>query len=563
MQHRLRLVRSLVRWSAPGGRACFAGAVLVLLATTLPAAPLYAGVFTVGAGAGCTHSNLDDALAAAAGNGPGQDEIRLVSGGYSDLALEIATSVHIIGGFLTCTNPVSIQRTAMSGSGGVAASVIRVSGGVEVILESVQLLDGDPDPANPDQGGGLTVDGATVTMRDSTLQDNTAQRGGGALVLDGSLTLEEVEVFQNIVQDEGGGLACFSGSLSVSLEAVYFNEAQLGGGIYASDCNVDLVEASIDGNEATASGGGIFLHNGSTLTAGQDSSSAGNVSGNNGGGLFLDEGSHASLVDFALSHNVAANFGGGAVLYGASTLSMERSANCRETGRSCSEIDNNEAGWFRGGGGIAVFQGSQASVFGTKISRNRLDGPLPGLPSVALVDDPNSELVIESSMITDNRGADALFQATDGAVITLAFSTVTANQDQLHVAEALAPAGLDIFSSIVWETHGDVVAAATNGVYDCLIVHELASLPASGTIVLSDPLLQADYSLGIDSLAVDACDNFFYTPGPLDYFGQQREFDTQLPNALGPFDLGAAELQLLFLDGLESGDTSVWSATNP
>ena len=75
----------------------------LLAAFVLVSGPVAAEVFTVGPGAGCSHVRIQDALDAAAANGPDEDEIRLVVAEHTLQRLRIEQqSVIVSGGWSSC-----------------------------------------------------------------------------------------------------------------------------------------------------------------------------------------------------------------------------------------------------------------------------------------------------------------------------------------------------------------------------------------------------------------------------------------------------------------------------
>ena len=80
----------------------------------------------------------------------------------------------------------------------------------------------------------------------------------------------------------GGAIANFNGDLTVSDSVVTGNDAERGGGIYG-DSPIQVRDSTVSGNSSTYPGGGIFSQN-STVTV-ERSTISGNTSGSNGGGI--------------------------------------------------------------------------------------------------------------------------------------------------------------------------------------------------------------------------------------------------------------------------------------
>mgnify|MGYP003445943209 FL=1 len=201
--------------------------------------------------------------------------------------------------------------------------------------------------------------------------------------------------------------------------------------------------------------------------------------------------------------------------------------------------------------------GPEGSVF----ARNNL--PSVGRPRVITL--RSGQTRIAYSTFADN-----LTDATGWTQYVLGLEPVDGSRDLTFVGNLVAETAgelVDIYDdSTMWDVW--------NELFDCLIVHEGASLPpvSTGTQILpgSSPYFVDraghDYHLSAGSAPIDVCDTLHFAPG-LDIDHQTRGYeDATLPNWYGPYDLGADErvpASLLFADGFETGDSSRWSATTP
>jgi hypothetical protein len=146
--------------------------------------------------------------------------------------------------------------------------------GAALVMSGVRITGGRNPGA---QGGGIDVDFAgTLTLRDSAVEDNTADRGGG-ISSSGAVDLARVSLARNhAVGDEsqanGGGLLTDAGSavlvnttVSGNTAVDTFNGTGQGGGIYSST-NLDLTNVTIADNTAGqgnfGDGGGLFQNYG-------------------------------------------------------------------------------------------------------------------------------------------------------------------------------------------------------------------------------------------------------------------------------------------------------------
>lgn len=584
---------------APGrlAPAIGCGLGLLILATGGRAVP-----FTVGTVGGCTHTNLQSALDAAAANGPDLDAIWISADQVGHFEVR-NQSVSLAGGYADCDASTPTGSTLLSGAG--SSRVLDIaggSGGVQLIQLS-HLVITDGWAAN---GGGIQISGrADVVLDDTAVYGNVATELGGGVYVEGGYGA------RFILRD---GSSVMSNS---ALNAAYGK----GGGIFCVEstpvnASVTLVDGFIYDNEATTDGGGLYL-GGCDLTSysgGALRGIVGNRAGR-GGGVYAKSG--AQLLFFGnndhpvtLDSNVATSFGSPGDPYGsavriegtgtrlelydswvvnntgadaigardADAVIIDRSdyaGDCRDRDR-CSLVANNSSG-------LQIFN-TDLTLRRTLLEENGPDGP------VVYLDAGNRTVEIESSVFARN-----YFKFTRPQIITvasgktrIAYSTFVDNltdaMGRTPYVLGLAPAPgaheLTFVGNIVAETAGSVVDTfdtpamwdTYNERFDCLIVHENASLPPSATAVQvwTDPNLffadraGHDYHLRTGSPAIDFCDTFYYTPS-LDIDRQTRGFDDlAAANWLGPYDLGADERQPDFLfDTFETGDLERWSLSSP
>lgn len=200
--------------------------------------------------------------------------------------------------------------------GNGSRSVVTVASGVTAVIDNFDITDGG-GTSNPTGrvGGGVLVLG-DLTLRNSFLEDNTAQFGGGIYVATGGrLTLDNSEVFGNKAEassgrQEGGGIYSEPGS-EVNLingSLVKENKALIGGGIRTNGVVNVSDKSGVNDNEAKLQGGGIFNDEGLVTL---DSS---NVIGNEadkGGGIFNFNGTIVLQNNSAVAENKADDEGGG------------------------------------------------------------------------------------------------------------------------------------------------------------------------------------------------------------------------------------------------------------
>ncbi len=89
-------------------------------------------------------------------------------------------------------------------------------------------------------GGGIASESGLLTIEDSTVSDNESVAGGGGIEIYG-ITSPTAVILNSTI----------SGNRALNAED------GLGGGIHCSDCQLDIVNSTITGNEAAVEGGGI------------------------------------------------------------------------------------------------------------------------------------------------------------------------------------------------------------------------------------------------------------------------------------------------------------------
>ncbi len=245
-----------------------------------------AAVFTVGNTVDCTHTSIQAAFTSASGNMT-PDAIRVSNQlTYTAQAITVGSGdVTIEGGYAACSSATPTGSTTISGLGGVADSVFKISG--DGVRNFKRLLITRGDALGTDgRGGGIRFDGTgNLILEDVSVDQNAALSGGGiyfrstggaatllinsnssvsrnvATMVDGHgggitvtgnarliMTANNTSIFSNIASganSRGGGVAVFGparadiGSPGIGnvFGAIDDNEAEFGGGIaaYASD----------------------------------------------------------------------------------------------------------------------------------------------------------------------------------------------------------------------------------------------------------------------------------------------------------------------------------------
>lgn len=583
---------------------CVASLVLCGISSLLFPALGRAAVFTVGPLAeGCKFESLNDAIAAMRLQTDSEKVLRLSTGAeFTGHRLIIDYSLEIHGGYPSCTadEPGDFRSTI---GGTPDGSVIDITEGadplerVRVVLRGLEIRDGGSSFEH--QGGGVRITGfSEVLLQNVLVIDNQAGLGGG-IFIDGSrgarLDIEDTSILRNaIVIDPfesaaGAGIYCRNDASIATRGRVQIarNDARpgTGGGVFLDEgCRMDAggnFEVNVN---FARHGGGVVVDDGSTMVLRGSSSERVRVFSNRvddpdpsinptaagvwvrrPGSRFIAH--RAQILDNRIVEpNSSARFGGGLLVEdgGFARLDSRSSGGDCGDGTRCSVLSSNVAG---SAAALRVKDpGSRVEIVGTYIEEN---DDVSALLEVL----EGAELLVEGSVIAENRTRNLLFM-NKPSTATFAFITATANDpallDSLFVLSG-GDARFELFSSIAHEP-GLPVLENLGGIadVDCLFAENNQGLSGLGIIAKNlaffpeSGLRSSDYHLLESSLAVDFCDTRRYTPTAFDIDGGPRGFDDERDDFLGPFDLGADELDSdarVFSDGFESGDTASWSGS--
>lgn len=270
------------------------------------------------------------------------------------------------GGSLKLNNSLIESCSAAYEGGGIRADY-----GVKVTVENNTMI--QKNSATVFGGGGIGLRDRSnhhtvVTVKDSSIAENTAPGGAGVWALDGAeCVLDHAKVEKNkstkTDDDGGGGIGVYNGSTATVQNGSEINEnisAHDGGGIYArANATVYITDSSMWKNEAKKySGGAIYATDDSTVMVEQSRLSE-NTAAGNGGGIYAIH----SVVSLRQESYIASNnaqWGGGVYIH-----SSDLTANN-------ANIQNNTASAY--GGGVMVQTNSDratnATITGGEISGN-------------------------------------------------------------------------------------------------------------------------------------------------------------------------------------------------
>lgn len=561
-------------------------------------------VFTVGTPIGaCSHGTIQAAINAAE-TSAGADTIRLTrSLTYAPEANSVDTSqeLTIEGGYADCTAAADATNTVVSGAGGAAEPVFRITAntGAIVRLRRLSVSGGDEDGAG--KGGGIYFRGGGILeIADSLITQNSAGYGGG-IYAEGTDFTTELVIGANVV---------------ISNNTARYS----GGGVVADGIEMSMLDPNsmLSGNHALGNGG----------------------TGGYGGGLHIYSGNRAGYAyigsgvpAFGAFYDNDAVYGGGVAIDGANTARLQfyttdpaRQAGIRyntaslrggaihiKSANAAAELwnvtlDNNSAPT-----GAAVYVGANAGFhfnFGSKpaaaadcpigkqCGRILLNTATAGaivygeasatlqlgyLPSSAPPDPRGGVLIQDNSaasiiggaadtqlhraVFSGNQTTSDLIQQTDGP-LSLWDSTIAGNS--IGGGSAVlrgVNSALSLKRSILWQPGSAILSRAGGSVTtEYLDASEHGSIGDPFTALSFDPRFidpaHDDFRLRAGSGAVDHAPTL---PGDdRDAYAQPRDVDLPAKfNLVGARDIGAFErgsVQPLVLSGdFDFADLRLWT----
>ncbi|MCQ2303272.1 MAG: T9SS type A sorting domain-containing protein [Bacteroidales bacterium] len=264
------------------------------------------------------------------------------------------------GVYVKSTNTVTIYGTCP-----YSPSIMEVDFGETGSTNAMYV---QSNTASAESGGGVYVtgDGCNVKLLSGYIggygKTNTAKiYGGGIYVSNGNVTINDATVSYNVAQTDHGGGIYVTGSSTVTVSgsstSIYQNTTgKSGGGIYMDNGTMTVSGGSIDSNTATNNGGGIYMNNGTmTVSGGRIYLNTATI---NGGGIYMNNGT-MTVSGGSIYSNTATQNGGG--IYAAGTITVEDGT-----------INENTAA---AGGGVYIPVGSTLNMYGAgSICNNEITG---------------------------------------------------------------------------------------------------------------------------------------------------------------------------------------------
>ena len=227
----------------------------------------------------------------------------LDSGGTITFDASLSGQTITLASQLAITKNLTIDGSALDShvriSGGGVTTVFSIGPAVTVSLVHLDIVNGD-GTSNSGNGGGILVNGGTLTVQDCTLSGNTAGATGF-----------------------GGGIANLGGTLTVQNCTFSGNSAATGGGI-VSNATLTIINSTFSGNQATGTGA------------------------NTGGGAIYEMGGTVAINHTTITGNLAAapNTAGSGIRLNAGTLTLKNSIVANNGASGTSNFSVVLSNWF-------------------------------------------------------------------------------------------------------------------------------------------------------------------------------------------------------------------------
>lgn len=456
----------------------------------------------------------------------GTDTIRISSAGTYALTLTGTDNAAAVGD-LDITEKVNIY--GVSGVTIDAASlgdrIFDIRGAYAVKLRDVTLTHGGGSTTTT--GGGIYSNGATLTIRDVTIQNSSATDGGGLYIDGGTVSVDvshNMSFTSNTATSNGGAIYNNGGTFSTdvrfsplvtgSADFTSNSAADMGGAIYAelSTATTFLINATFTSNSALIAG--AIRNHDSTLTV-KSSDFENNISTViTGGAIYNGNGDSANPASMAIDSSTftgnSAHSGGAITDIGGTTTTI---SNCVFANNAASE----------GGGAIyGAYPGTVLNITDSIFEYNDVSAGQGGGIDIGL----SAVLNVSNSLFYNNTAytnggaiaADQQYFSTEFylSVVTITNSTFSENAARYY-GGGIYSENLDLIlnnvtlynNTTMWYDGGGIYSASILGTQtfrNTIIAGNTAGRSGNDCYALSSyPLTSNDYNL------VGSTDNCAFT----------------------------------------------------
>lgn len=351
------------------------------------------------------------------------------------------------GGFWNGSGMMTVDGTVFTGNVASGAGADQGGGalfnaGGTLVVMNATITDNVADGASG-SGGGILNDLGSLTVSDSTIDNNVSMRAGGGIEANaGDTTVTNVDFDGNSTGSApgNGGAIHISGAGTADITGGVVNNniaTREGGGFWNNSATMTVDGTVFTNNEgqgpAADDGGGALFNNGGTLVvmnATIDGNSATGAAGSGGGILNLD--GDLTVSDTSIDNNTAPRAGGGI------------ESNIGTTTLTNVDFDANETGCAPGNGGAVHITGAgDMTATGGDVTNNVACAEGGGFwngSGVMDVDGTNFDGNVASGDGAD-QGGGALFNA--GGTLNVVNATITNN-----VADGASGSGGGIFNDM-------------------------------------------------------------------------------------------------------------------
>lgn len=359
---------------------------------------------------------------------------------------------------------------------------------------------------NLSNGGGFSIQDATVNLHNLSITENKAigiggagsecTGGGGIYAKDANLTLDNIHVYENTADLEeheaadGGGILSIGGALTIKNNSVIENNTAIddGGGICASNTLVNI-EASVIQDNHSLYGGGLYVTGKNSCTITQNTRIQNNRAEYMtskqketefmvpiGGGIYCGDGLDLTIQNSTVALNIGGDQGGGIVAYSMGELTLDHAeitdnnasfgggifalctaaANTHITLQNGSSINKNEAA---NGAGIAICNlletknnailtiKSGSELYGNKATNGYGGGIYSQSATITIGENTTNSDSNGGESITNNNSASICNnQASYGGGIYGVTSNIILAEDNALYNNAAQTAGDDLFT---------------------------------------------------------------------------------------------------------------------
>jgi hypothetical protein len=318
----------------------------------------------------------------------GGDTIRVAQGVYTE-NLTVGKRVTLEGDYesVNWTRNITQYGTIIDGSNSQTV-VLFVPGSNGSVLDGLAVRNGQAD-----DGGGIYVVAAQITIQNCTVMINSASESGGGISVewDGAdATIRNTQVLSNIAGYSGGGIS-------------------VGNGAVATIVNSDIISnAAI--SSTSGGGGGIAIENGSSAVITGSRILSNTSDGWASGGVLVTDDALAIIHSNEIAWNKNVVDGDGAIrVHAGSVVTFTNNHVHSNTGT--------------GGGGIAVTWYSVAGVYSNTITNN--EGMTDGGGGLRLTDHVTA--TVDGNMIVNNGASSGGGIAIDDSVVTATNNVIASN----------------------------------------------------------------------------------------------------------------------------------------